>query len=67
MEGFSATRTKSIAAATLLTSCHSSLYSASNSSAFFTTAEEDQTDPRLRYWHNIISTAEALVVKVNLS
>ena len=67
MEGISATMTKSIAAATLLTSCHSSLYSASNSSTFFTTAEEDQTDPRLRYWNNIICTAGALVVKVNLS
>ena len=63
MEGFSATMTKSIAAATLLPSCHSSLYSRPNSS---TNAEEDQTDPRLRYWHNI-STAGALVVKVNLS
>ena len=67
MEGSSATMTKSIAAVTLLTSCHSSLYSASNSSAFFTTAEEDQTDPRMCYWHNIISTAGALVVKVDLS
>ena len=67
MEGFSATRTKPIAAATLLTSCHSSLYSASNPSTFFTTAEEDQTDPRLHYWHDINSTAGALVVKVDLS
>ena len=59
MEGFSATRTKSIAAATLLTSCHSSLYSASNPSTFFTTAEEDQTDLVLRYWHNIISSVRS--------